>query len=145
MAGVVVVSVFPPSGEDIQKEAIQFKGMAEHAGARHVLTTWRYGWYTTYARWWKGAEWPHVEWLATDHMTNSCHTKFVPCNPSHADIAFIQYSSGSTGKPKGIMISHGVLFNQLEMTNSLLWDRKPFTIAGWCPQYHDYGANSAYG
>ncbi len=40
--------------------------------------------------------------------------KYIPCNISGEDLAYLIYTSGSTGKPKGVKIPHRAVVNFLE-------------------------------
>jgi acyl-CoA synthetase (AMP-forming)/AMP-acid ligase II len=54
-------------------------------------------------------------------------------------LAFLQYTSGSTSQPKGVMVSHGNLLYNAQMTDRAFENKEDFTYVSWLPLYHDMG------
>ncbi len=59
--------------------------------------------------------------------------------PTSGDAAYLQYSSGSTAAPKGVVITHGNLVSNVEVTRGDA-DYGPHSRSlAWVPHFHDYG------
>jgi acyl-CoA synthetase (AMP-forming)/AMP-acid ligase II len=56
-----------------------------------------------------------------------------------ATLAFLQYTSGSTAEPKGVMLSHGNLMHNLDMTYHAFGIGPDSRVVIWLPPYHDMG------
>jgi acyl-CoA synthetase (AMP-forming)/AMP-acid ligase II len=87
-----------------------------------------------------------VEWIVLDagiegtEATPVSAQRPVPlATPKRDDLAFLQYTSGSTSAPKGVMVSHGNLIANLEMTRFSHGNTQRSTQANWMPHYHDMG------
>ena len=59
--------------------------------------------------------------------------------PERSDIALLQYTSGSTSEPKGVVVSHGILLENLEMIRIAFGNTRQSTHVSWVPHYHDMG------
>jgi acyl-CoA synthetase (AMP-forming)/AMP-acid ligase II len=70
-------------------------------------------------------------------------TKPEPCLPERDDLAILQFSSGSTGHPKGVIVTHGMVMDQLNIlaTNyaSMRNNAPIVSCASWMPMNHDMG------
>lgn len=59
--------------------------------------------------------------------------------PKSTDIAFLQYTSGSTSNPKGVMVSHGNLMHNADLTARHMGHDEDTVIVSWLPLFHDLG------
>jgi len=81
-----------------------------------------------------------LEWLAVDAQTGAIGAAdLAQPQAQRNDIAFLQYTSGSTSAPKGVMVSHGNLLANLEMTRIACGNTRASTHVSWVPLYHDMG------
>jgi acyl-CoA synthetase (AMP-forming)/AMP-acid ligase II len=73
---------------------------------------------------------------------NDSTAPMEPCILNENEVAIIQYSSGSTGQPKGIIVTHGMLFAQVQqqvLEYFRRWRLKLESMGSWLPMYHDLG------
>lgn len=56
-----------------------------------------------------------------------------------ADLAFLQFSSGTTGLRKGVMLTHGMVIEQITAYRNAVGLGPDSVIVSWLPLYHDMG------
>jgi acyl-CoA synthetase (AMP-forming)/AMP-acid ligase II len=68
---------------------------------------------------------------------------FPSSTPMRDDIAVLQFSSGSTGNPKGVIVTHGMIIDQLNNIDynhaSIRGFNAIASCASWMPLNHDMG------
>jgi fatty-acyl-CoA synthase len=84
--------------------------------------------------------------IPTLSVTELQQQPMLPLTPaplSAADTALIQFSSGSTGNPKGVIVTHGMMLEQLKMLDELFCTSiergRISCYALWAPLNHDMG------
>eukprot|EP00978_Attheya_sp_CCMP212_P028707 scaffold99901_cov35-Attheya_sp.AAC.2 len=117
--GIIVVSVYPPNPNKLQKDVPKFEHFAVDSGVTIALTTNNYRTAIRIKPWIK---WPKgINWVTTDSASTSRDTVPVGWDGWHEDeahnskhdVVFLQYTSGSTGNPKGIMITNDNIYHSI--------------------------------
>ncbi len=144
-AGLIPVPVYPPNPLHADKGMAAFNKVAVDCDARLVVTN------RAYARTrklsvvqdflsLKRSKWAiDLRWVTTDDV---CAGDYAPVYGPEAaanDVALIQYTSGSTSTPKGVVITHGNLLHQIELSREGLGMNEHSRGVLWVPQYHDMG------
>jgi acyl-CoA synthetase (AMP-forming)/AMP-acid ligase II len=81
-----------------------------------------------------------LDWVFVDACSAGSGELRSPLGlPGPDDIAFLQYTSGSTSAPKGVIVSHGNLIKNSEMTRIAFANTRESTHVSWVPLYHDMG------
>lgn len=80
-----------------------------------------------------------LTWLETDTIPTNLASDWQEPIIDRNSLAFLQYTSGSTGMPKGVMVSHGNLLHNLELTYRCFEFKPNNRALVWLPLYHDMG------
>ncbi|NOK63910.1 MAG: type I polyketide synthase [Chloroflexi bacterium AL-W] len=134
-AGVIAVPMYPPRPK---RGAARVLGIAEDAGATHILTTSSIvvGLRQAMA---EHAPLQTMPLSTTDDLPVTVdETHYLPSITGET-IAFLQYTSGSTSTPKGVMVSHANLLANEQMIQQAFENSQDTTFVSWLPLYHDMG------
>lgn len=65
-------------------------------------------------------------------------------SPPASDALFLQFSGGTTGAQKAIVVTAGMLFEQLQRLQHALQFTETDSVVSWLPLYHDMGLIACY-
>jgi len=128
-AGIVAVPTYPPTNA---RNSPRVSAIADDAGARIAITSQQ-----LYPKLKSLFDIP--EWLVIDDLPDVEASDWEEREFSGDDLAFIQYTSGSTGSPKGVMLSHGNLYHNAELSTHAFGVSEASVNVSWLPPYHDMG------
>ena len=80
-----------------------------------------------------------LPWIATDKVDLDLAQKWQQPDITSDTLAYLQYTSGSTGQPKGVMITHGNIIHNSEVTYQAFGHHDRTKILMWLPMFHDMG------
>jgi acyl-CoA synthetase (AMP-forming)/AMP-acid ligase II len=139
-AGLIAVPVSLPAGTP-QRDR-RATGIARDADVAVVLTA------TTslagVTAWRDAAGLADVPCVATDLIaapgaTEGDETQWTVQPVAPETPMMLQYTSGSTSDPKGVIISHGNVLSQVEMSRQVMGVGDHTRFGGWLPMHHDLG------
>ncbi|MFI6894732.1 amino acid adenylation domain-containing protein [Streptomyces sp. NPDC050256] len=133
-AGAVAVPAYPPTRQARSLERIA--GIIQDCGVDTALTTAEFaGRLASRA--------PAVAGLrlvATDSVAQGdAADGWTPYRADERTTAFIQYTSGSTSSPRGVVLSHGNLLSNGQVTQQAFGTSTDTRVVSWLPMYHDMG------
>lgn len=133
-AGAVAVPAYPPTRQARSLERIA--GIIQDCGVDTALTTAEFaGRLASRA--------PAVAGLrlvATDSVARGdAADGWTPYRADERTTAFIQYTSGSTSSPRGVVLSHGNLLSNAQVTQQAFGTSTDTRVVSWLPMYHDMG------
>lgn len=131
-AGVIAVPAYPPQNA---RKTPRIQAIAIDSSAAIALTTEKL---LPKMQSFLGKN-RDLKWLATDNLDLEIKENWHSENLNKDTIAFLQYTSGSTGSPKGVMVSHGNLLHNAEMTYRWMGHSPESKFISWLPIYHDMG------
>ncbi|MFE9855362.1 amino acid adenylation domain-containing protein [Streptomyces sp. NPDC005780] len=133
-AGAVAVPAYPPTRQVRSLERIA--GIIQDCGVDTALTTAEFA-----AR--LASRAPAVAGLrlvATDSVAEGAAADgWTPYRADERTTAFIQYTSGSTSSPRGVVLSHGNLLSNAQVTQQAFGTSTDTRVVSWLPMYHDMG------
>ena len=134
-AGVVAVPAYPPRNE---RNTPRILAILKDAQTAVILTT------TAILAQLKSLladkfDIDNILWLTTDNLTPSIEEAWQEPFINTDTLAFLQYTSGSTSTPKGVMLTHGNLLHNAEVTRQYMEHSSSSKFVSWLPVYHDMG------
>ena len=135
MAGMIAVPAYPPRPN---RSLSRIQVIAADCDARVALTnqTVLAGVRRQLAA---TPELEHLQWVATDGLTETTAGKWQPPTIDGETLAFLQYTSGSTAAPKGVKIVHSNLMHNLGVIYQCFGHHDQSAGVIWLPPYHDMG------
>ena len=134
-AKAIAVPAYPPTRTGAARSAPRIAALIADSGARLALTTWDTDELGDSAL---HAALADVELLRCDRLAATVAGD-APPPPEGRDPALLQYTSGSTAVPRGVLVTHGQLLANLQMSRAsgaMTADDVPLS---WLPPYHDMG------
>lgn len=134
-AGVIAVPVQLPVSKRI--DSSQFLGIAKDADISLILSTQSD--YQNYVLPSGGELIKAHPVVCIDSISDDCAKLWKSPNIVENDIAMLQYTSGSTGNPKGVMVTHKNILYNLEIMDTIFYEKERSTIVSWLPLSHNTG------
>lgn len=146
LSGVIPVPIAPPNPFKLEHDLSMFEAIAKNSGSSVVLTE---SFYLDKKHQMENAflvrqdsstppsRWITLPWYATDRLDRGEPLSYLD-QPTQDSLAYLQYTSGSTSMPKGVMISHGNIMHQLQVTAQTLGFTPESRLVAWVPHFHDF-------
>jgi len=132
-AGAVGVPVSCPKLEDLEKNRLLLKTIAEDADIAAVLAL------ETYQAPLKKIIKKKITACATDKISSTMAANMQEISLNDESIAYLQYTSGSTSSPKAAVVTHENLQQNIQdLIKAWHYTKKSVTL-NWAPHTHVYG------
>jgi acyl-CoA synthetase (AMP-forming)/AMP-acid ligase II len=137
-AGAIAIPTYPPAGARADRISARVRGMVADAGVSLVLSCG-----TVSARMATLLamipELSGLPWLDVDRIDADAAGDWRDPVSAASAVALLQYTSGSTAAPRGVMVSHGNLLHNLDLSARLGGYSADSVSVSWLPVNHDMG------
>jgi acyl transferase domain-containing protein/acyl-CoA synthetase (AMP-forming)/AMP-acid ligase II/acyl carrier protein len=135
-AGAIAVPAYPPNRFNLSRVRPRLGVTAADAGAEVALATaavmqlWASG---------HGAPPDGLELVDVAELCAAGGDAALGERPGPDDAAILQYTSGSSASPKGVVLTHGQLLANLELSRASGDLSEDDVMLSWLPPFHDMG------
>jgi amino acid adenylation domain-containing protein len=126
-AGLIAVPAYPPRSS---RHMLRLQSVLDDADPHFIITNKDIAAQYTFKQ----------KVVAINEIINDGQNDWNPHPVLDEDIAFLQYTSGSTGEPKGVMVTHGNIIANCQVTDdNFITHAQQDVSCSWLPPYHDMG------